>query len=265
MMKVWWRRVGNNGMGGQMCLNRMSVACIQRKYDIFFMYLLVSTWRRERPVQPRCVSPARETSRPQTPPWSPVSVNTDSTKKQHWPWVNTKANTWGQAADTREYTRTHTTGEPITAAHYWAGQVQVLTRATINPWILSGLLDVRAEQLTRLNVRAVASVMRQDNYAVFQPEQVNSHWPWGLYPTSRFMLDLLCLEWPSLVPGSDVVVCHQSNKPNYCWCCLTHTNTEEDGKAGYRLLHASHVSQSKRVQGKVPLFYKETLSLMSNS
>ncbi len=85
---------------------------------------------------------------------------------------------------TRAYTSTkithmHTAGKPITAAHYWAGQVQVLTQATINPWIPSGLLDVHSERLTRLNVRAVASVMRQDNCAVFQAEQVSSPWPWG--------------------------------------------------------------------------------------
>lgn len=76
-------------------------------------------------------------------------------------------------------TRIHTVRKPITAAHYWAGQVQVLTRTTINPRIPSGQRDVRSERLTRLNVRAVASVMRQDNCAVFQPARVNSHWPWG--------------------------------------------------------------------------------------
>lgn len=74
--------------------------------------------------------------------------------------------------------QTHTGSKPITAEHYRAGQVQVLTQATINPGIPNGPLDVHSEQLTRLNVRAVASVMRQDNRVVFQPEQVSSHWPW---------------------------------------------------------------------------------------
>lgn len=84
----------------------------------------------------------------------------------------------------KSHTELHTTGsKPITAAHYWAGQVQVLTRATINPWILSGLLVVHSEQLTRLNVRAVASLMRQDNCVVFWLEQVSSHWPRWYYPT----------------------------------------------------------------------------------
>lgn len=73
--------------------------------------------------------------------------------------------------------QTHTGSKPITAEHYRAGRVQVLTQATINPGIPSGPLDVHSEQLTRLNVRAVASVMRQDNRVVFQPEQVSSHWP----------------------------------------------------------------------------------------
>lgn len=75
--------------------------------------------------------------------------------------------------------QTHTGSKPITAEHYRAGQVQVLTQATINPGIPNGPLDVHSEQLTRLNVRAVASVMRQDNRVVFQPEQVSSHWPRG--------------------------------------------------------------------------------------
>lgn len=78
---------------------------------------------------------------------------------------------------------THTGSKPITAEHYRAGQVQVLTQATINPGIPSGPLDVHSEQLTRLNVRAVASVMRQDNRVVFQPEQVSSRWPRGEHPT----------------------------------------------------------------------------------
>lgn len=75
--------------------------------------------------------------------------------------------------------QTHTGSKPITAEHYRAGQVQVLTQATINPGIPNGPLDVHSEQLTRLNVRAVASIMRQDNRVVFQPEQVSSHWPQG--------------------------------------------------------------------------------------
>lgn len=75
--------------------------------------------------------------------------------------------------------QTHTGSKPITAEHYRAGQVQVLTQATINPGIPNGPLDVHSEQLTRLNVRAVASIMRQDNRVVFQPEQVSSHWPRG--------------------------------------------------------------------------------------
>lgn len=79
--------------------------------------------------------------------------------------------------------QTHTGSKPITAEHYRAGQVQVLTQATINPGIPSGPLDVHSEQLTRLNVRAVASVMRQDNRVVFQPEQVSSPWPRGEDPT----------------------------------------------------------------------------------
>ena len=73
--------------------------------------------------------------------------------------------------------QTRSGSKPITAEHYRAGQVQVLTQATINPGIPSGPLDVHSEQLTRLNVRAVAPVMRQDNRVVFQPEQVSSHWP----------------------------------------------------------------------------------------
>lgn len=110
----------------------------------------------------------------------------------------------------KSHTDLHTTvSKPITAAHYWAGQVQVLTRATINPPILSGLLVVHSEQLTSLNVRAVASLMRQDNCAVFQPEQVSTHWPWWYHSTSRFTSDQLCLESPGFVSAATVAECHR--------------------------------------------------------
>lgn len=128
------------------------------------------------PVPQRCEFPVRIGTplRPWSPPLTLMPVNTDSTVRQSWPWVNTKANTWRPTAHTHQLTAR----KPISAAHYRAGQVQVLTRATINPWIPTGLLDVHSERLTRLNVRAVASVMRQDNCAVFQLEQVSCHWPW---------------------------------------------------------------------------------------
>ena len=48
-----------------------------------------------------------EASRPLTSPWSLTSVNTDRRERQLWPWVNTKANTWRQAAHAYTSTRNH--------------------------------------------------------------------------------------------------------------------------------------------------------------
>lgn len=188
MMKGWWWwRAGGDGRGGQVYLYRLRAACIRLQYDFifYFLYLFVCTWRRGRPVQQRCASPvygdlqtsnsSLESSVCQYRQHGEAALALGQHQSQYL--KTGSRHTWTHMY--QNCTHIHTAGKPITAAHYWAGQVQVLTRATINPWILSGLLDVHSEQLTRLNVRAVASVMRQDNCAVFQPEQVNSHWPWG--------------------------------------------------------------------------------------
>lgn len=126
---------------------------------------------------------------------------------------------------TKYHTHVYTAGKPITAAHYRAGQVQVLTQATINPWILSGLLDVHPKRLTRLNVIAVASVMRLDNCAVFLLLQVNSQWPWEEQPASKFTQGLLCLELLRLVCNNWSRI-----KPNSLYLCLTASRFENWGE-----------------------------------